>query len=91
MDDLPGAIAVYLEAGDALLFVDGVMHGGAARTNSGERRVTIYRYGPLWAAATRFGYRYSDALLARLTPARRKILQPVPPIAPGETWIPESR
>lgn len=82
MDDLPGAIPVYLKKGDAVLFVDGLMHGGSSRTNDGgERRVTIYRYGPLWGA-TRFGYEYSPALLDRLTPERRRILQPVGPNRP---------
>lgn len=82
MDALPGAVPVYLQAGDAVLFVDGIMHGGSSRTNTtGERRVTIYRYGPLWAS-TRFGYEYSQALLDRLTPARRKILQPIVPLRP---------
>jgi hypothetical protein len=82
MDALPGAVPVYLEKGDALLFVDGLMHGGSSRTNPGERRITIYRYGPIWAS-TRFGYEYSRALLDRLTPARRKILQPVVQLRPG--------
>jgi Phytanoyl-CoA dioxygenase (PhyH) len=78
MDTLEGAIPVYMQAGDALLFVDGLMHGGSSRTNEGgERRVTIFRYGPLWAS-TRFGFEYSQALLSRLTPERRKVLQPVP-------------
>lgn len=81
MDTLSGAIPVYMKAGDALLFVDGLMHGGSSRTNPGERRITIYRYGPLWGA-TRFGYEYSQALLDRLTPERRKILQPVAPLRP---------
>jgi ectoine hydroxylase-related dioxygenase (phytanoyl-CoA dioxygenase family) len=82
MDNLDGAIPVYLKAGDALLFVDGLMHGGSSRTNvGGERRVTIYRYGPLWAS-TRYGYEYSPALLDRLTPERRKLLQPVPQSRP---------
>lgn len=82
MDHLEGAVPVYLKAGDAVLFVDGIMHGGSSRTNpDGERRVTIYRYGPLWGA-TRFGYEYSQALLDRLTPERRKILQPIAPIRP---------
>lgn len=85
MDDLPGAIPVYLQAGDAVLFVDGIMHGGSSRTRTeGERRVTIYRYGPLWGV-TRFGYEYSQPLLDRLTPERRKILQPVPPSRPPKT------
>ena len=79
---LEGAIEVYLDKGDALLFVDGIMHGGASRTNPGERRVTIFRYGPSWAA-TRFGYEYSQELLDRLTPERRKILQPVPRLRRG--------
>jgi hypothetical protein len=83
MDDLPGAVPVYLKKGDAVLFVDGLMHGGSSRTNTGgERRVTIYRYGPQWGA-TRFGYEYSQALLDRLTPERRHILQPVAPNRPA--------
>jgi len=81
MDELEGATEVYLEKGDALLFVDGLMHGGGSRTNPGERRVVIYRYGPPWGA-TRFGYEYSQALLDRLTPERRMILQPIPPLRP---------
>jgi hypothetical protein len=82
MDHLEGAIPAYLNKGDALLFVDGLMHGGSSRTtHGGERRVTIYRYGPQWGA-TRFGYEYSQALLDRLTPERRKILQPVAPVRP---------
>jgi hypothetical protein len=82
MDHLEGAVEVHLQAGDALLFVDGLMHGGKSRTSTvGERRVTIYRYGPSWGA-TRYGYEYSQALLDRLTPERRKILQPIPPKRP---------
>ena len=82
MDTLEGAIPVYLEAGDALLFVDGLMHGGSSRTKAtGERRVTIYRYGPIWGS-TRDGYQYSQDLLDRLTPERRKLLQPVAPNRP---------
>lgn len=83
MDDLPGAIPVYMKAGDALLFVDGMMHGGSSRTNKGERRIIIYRYGASWGS-TRYGYQYSEELLARLTPERRKILQPVAPLKPGD-------
>jgi len=83
MDALEGAIPVYMNKGDALLFVDGLMHGGGSRTNEGgERRVTIYRYGAKWAT-TRYGFEYSQALLDRLTPERRKILQPVAPNRPG--------
>ena len=83
MDELEGTVELYLEKGDALLFVDGLMHGGASRTNEGERRVTIYRYGPLWATS-RFGYEYSQELLDRLTPERRKILQPIAPSRPPQ-------
>ena len=82
MDALEGAIPVYLSAGDALLFVDGLMHGGSSRTNEGERRITIYRYGPIWGAS-RFGYQYDREFLETLTPQRRRILEPVPPVYPG--------
>lgn len=81
MDHLEGAIEVHLKKGDAMMFVDGLMHGGSSRTNPGERRVVIYRYGASWAS-TRYGYEYSQALLDRLTPAQRKILQPIPPLRP---------
>lgn len=76
-----GGIEVHLKAGDALLFVDAIMHGATERTNPGERRAVIYRYGPGWAS-TRHGYQYSPELLARLTPERRKILQPITPRRP---------
>jgi ectoine hydroxylase-related dioxygenase (phytanoyl-CoA dioxygenase family) len=85
MDTLEGAIPLYMKAGDALLFCDGTMHGGSSRTSeSGERRVTIYRYGPLWAS-TRFGYVYSDELLNRVTPAQRKLLRPIEFLRPGDS------
>jgi ectoine hydroxylase-related dioxygenase (phytanoyl-CoA dioxygenase family) len=82
-----GAIEVHLKAGDALLFVDAVMHGATERTNPGERRVVIYRYGPSWGA-TRHGFRYSEKLLNRLTPERRAILEPIPPRLPGSQFGP---
>lgn len=81
------AVEVQLQKGDALLFVDGITHGASNRTNAGDRRVVIYRYGPSWGR-TRFGYEYSDELLDRLTPMRRAILEPVPPCRDGATWIP---
>jgi len=81
IDGVEGAIEVHLKRGDALLFVDAMSHGASTRTNPGERRVVIYRFGPLWGN-TRYGYRYSPEPLARLTPERRKILQPVPPRLP---------
>jgi len=84
MDHLDGAVPVPMKAGDALLFVDGLMHGGSSRTNAeGERRVVIYRYGVSWAT-TRFGYQYSQDLLDRLTPERRKLLQPIVPLQPSQ-------
>ena len=76
MDDFTAVVEVNMKAGDALLFVDGISHGASTRTNPGERRVCIYRYGVSWGA-TRYGYRYSDELIARLTPERRKILRPI--------------
>ncbi len=88
MDALPGAIECHVKAGDALLFVDSLMHGGSSRTTlEGERRVIILRYGPPWARS-RYGYQWSDELLDRLTPDRRDILQPMPPMARGSTRIP---
>jgi ectoine hydroxylase-related dioxygenase (phytanoyl-CoA dioxygenase family) len=50
--------------GGALMFVDALAHGAATRTNPGERRAVIYRFGPTWGN-TRYGYRYSPELLAR--------------------------
>ena len=46
IDDVEGAIEVHLKRGDALLFVDAMSHGATTRTNPGERRVVIFRYGP---------------------------------------------
>jgi hypothetical protein len=76
-----GTVPVLLEAGDALLFVDAIAHGGASRVNPGIRRTIVYRYGPAWGS-TRLGYRYSPELIARLTPERARILQPVAPRYP---------
>ena len=87
MDDLPFAIEAQMKAGDALLFVDACMHGGSSRVNEGERRVMILRYGPPWAR-TRFGYTVSDELLRRLTPRRRKIMQPMDPVYAGNPTVP---
>jgi hypothetical protein len=81
MDAMEGAEEVSLQAGDALMFVDALSHGASSRTNPGERRVIVYRYGPTWGN-TRYGYTYSPELLDRLTPERRKILQPIPPRLP---------
>ena len=75
VDGITGAVEVHLAAGDALLFVDAIMHGSARRVNAGQRRMAVYRYGPSWGFF-RHGYRPSEALLARLTPARRAIVWP---------------
>ena len=70
-----GTVEVHMEAGDALLFVDAICHGSVRRVNSGQRRIVVYRYGPSWGNF-RHDYRPSEALLARLTPERRQIVQP---------------
>jgi ectoine hydroxylase-related dioxygenase (phytanoyl-CoA dioxygenase family) len=75
MDGVVGAIECHLEKGDALLFVDAIAHGSARRTNPGERRIAVYRYGPSWGYF-RLPYRPSPDLLARLTPQRRKLVAP---------------
>jgi ectoine hydroxylase-related dioxygenase (phytanoyl-CoA dioxygenase family) len=72
---------VHLKAGDAILFTDALIHGASVRTNEGERRALIYRYSSFWTR-DRFGYEYSDELVARLTPARRKIIRPIEPSKP---------
>lgn len=81
IDAVEGALEVHLKRGDALLFADTVSHGASTRTNPGERRVVIYRYGPRWGS-TRWGYQYSPELLQRLTSERRQILQPTVPRRP---------
>ncbi len=78
VDGVVGAVEVHLKAGDALIFVDAIMHGAARRVNPGERRMTVYRYGPSWGY---FRHRFvpSPELLARLTPQQRKIVMPHQP------------
>ena len=61
--------------------VDCMAHGSARRVNAGQRRTLIYRYGPHWGN-NRYGYQASEELLARLTPERRQIIQPLSPIHP---------
>lgn len=75
VDGVTGAVEVHLAAGDVLLFVDAISHGSARRVNPGLRRTIVYRYGPSWGNF-RHGYQPSPELLARLTPARRQIVQP---------------
>lgn len=45
LDAIPGAVSVFVEAGDAIIFVDCCCHGSAKRTAEGERRFAAYRYG----------------------------------------------
>ena len=74
---------VYLKAGDALMFTDGICHGSMPRTNPGQRRVLIYRYTP-HLVASRFNYVPSEELMARLTPVQRQLVMPVAPrMRPG--------
>ena len=74
LEEVPEAREVHLEAGDALLFVDCLMHGSATRVNPGERRFFVYRYGPSWGVSRR-GYEPSTALLGRLTDDQQVIVQ----------------
>ena len=78
-DGLEGAIEVHMQAGDALLFVDAICHGSAARVNPGERRIVVYRYGPSWSNF-RHPYSVSPEMLARITPQQRKIVCPQTPM-----------
>lgn len=77
VDGIEGAIECHMKAGDALLFVDAIMHGSARRTNAGTRRVAVYRYGPSWGYF-RHRFRPSSELLDRLTPERAQIIKPHP-------------
>ncbi len=76
VDGVVGAIEVHMKAGDALLFVDSICHGSSERTNPGERRIIVFRYGPGWGNFRR-GYQVSPELAARLTPERRKFVKPL--------------
>jgi len=76
VDAVEGAIEVPMKSGDALLFVDALSHGSAKRTNPGQRRICVTRYGPSWGNF-RYGYKPSEELLSRLTPSRRQIVQPL--------------
>ena len=78
VDGITGAIEVHMQPGDALCFVDAIMHGSAARTNDGQRRIAVYRYGPSWGFF-RHPYRPSESLLSRLTPRQRQIVMPHKP------------
>ena len=75
VEGITASVELFMEAGDALLFVDGISHGSATRRNSGTRRIVVYRYGPSWGNF-RHGYQVSPELLERLTPERRGIVSP---------------
>lgn len=81
VDQVEEAVEVHVKAGDAIFLVDCAAHGAAKRINTGERKFVIIRYGPHWGN-DRYGYRPSKELLERLSPARRKIVQPLPPRLP---------
>ncbi len=74
LEDVPNAKEVHLDAGDAMLFVDCLMHGSAKRTNPGERRFAVFRYGPSWGV-TRRGYEPSATLLDRLSDEQSTIVK----------------
>jgi ectoine hydroxylase-related dioxygenase (phytanoyl-CoA dioxygenase family) len=76
VDGVEGAIEANMKAGDALLFVDAISHGAAKRTNPGQRRNIVYRYGPSWGNF-RHVYEVSPELVERLTPQRRQIVRPL--------------
>jgi hypothetical protein len=76
-DGVVGAVECHMQAGDALLFVDAICHGSAARVTPGERRIVVYRYGPSWGRS-RHGYTASPELLARLTDQQRSFVLPGP-------------
>lgn len=79
VDDVEGAVEVHMNAGDALMFTDTIMHGSAKRVNEGLRRIAVYRYGASWGFF-RHRYRPTRELLERLTEQRRRIVWPHEPI-----------
>jgi len=76
---------IHLKAGDALIFTDALLHGASLRTNEGERSMLFYRYSSFWTK-DRFGYEPSEELVARLTSGRRKIIRPIDPVRPPNTF-----
>ena len=82
LDKVPAAVEIPLQSGDAACFVDCIAHGSARRVNPGERRMLIIRYGPHWGN-DRYGFQPSPELIVRLTPERRRIVQPLQPRRPS--------
>jgi hypothetical protein len=74
-EGMEASLEVHMKAGDALIFTDTICHGSARRSNPGERRILVQRYGPSWGFF-RHGYRPSKALLSRLNPVARGIVWP---------------
>lgn len=87
VDGVEAAIEVHMNAGDALLFTDTIMHGSAKRVNQGLRRITVYRYGPSWGFF-RHPYRPTRQLLDRLSEQQRRIVWPHEPIKREPNRIP---
>ena len=85
VEGIAASVELLMEAGDALLFVDGISHGSAMRRNAGTRRIVVYRYGPSWGNF-RHGYQPSPELLERLTPERRQIVSPQKPSPDGAPY-----
>ena len=56
-----------------VIFNDHLLHGSAARTSSGDRKMIVFRYLPQEQSTNRFGYEPSKALMARLTPVRQQV------------------
>ena len=56
-----------------VMFNDHLLHGSAARTNPGDRKMIVFRYLPQEQSTNRFGYEPSSALMQRLTPVRRQV------------------
>ena len=78
-DGCEGAIEIFMNAGDVLLFTDAICHGSAKRTSEGERRVVVYRYGPSWGMF-HLPFRPTHELMSRLTDRQRKIVWPHAPL-----------
>lgn len=74
LEATPGAVSVFMEAGDAIVFVDSCCHGSAKRTTEGERRFTVFRYSSSWSRS-RWGYAPSEELLSRLNPYARMLVR----------------
>ena len=67
---------VQADPGDAIIFSEAMTHGSMVNTSGRLRRTLYFCYSQSWTTDwTNQGLRFSDALLDRLTPERRAILQ----------------